>query len=126
MYDPRNQTLKLIDFGYSVEFTDGKQQEWNFGTPLYSAPEVLLWRPHNPAGADIWSLGIVLYEMLTGKNPWQGARSINDLVELVINKAVFFPSDMSPQLVQLIERMTEINPSDRISIKALRAALIAL
>jgi serine/threonine protein kinase len=122
MCDPYSGSVKLIDFGYAIEILSDNQ-EWNFGTPLYASPEVLQWLPHNPCGADVWGLGIVFYEMCTGVNPWQSARTIDDLVAMVMTGSMQFPSSMSPQIVNLIQSMTQMNPKDRISVKNLKATL---
>lgn len=59
--------LKLIDFGFSRIFEEGKMMKTACGSPNYSAPEILAKQSYDPIKADIWSAGIVLYLMLCGK-----------------------------------------------------------
>jgi len=125
MYDSTTSTLKLIDFGYSVEICSEKI-DFNLGTPLYAAPEVLLGEPHDPRGADVWGLGMVLYEMLTGKNPWQKAKNLEELVDLVMTKSIYYPSTLHSRWIELIERLLTLYPEDRITLPELEQALSAL
>ena len=69
--------IKLGDFGFArVLAPDEKLNEF-YGTMAYMAPEVLLKDEYNEK-ADIWSLGVTIFEMLTGKHPFQ-AISKSDL-----------------------------------------------
>lgn len=66
--------LKLCDFGFSKVCTTGKTQT-RLGTPNYIAPEILLNKGHGkPAGTllmpDWWTLGILIYEMIAGIDPF--------------------------------------------------------
>ena len=62
--------LKAIDFGISVFCRPGQYVDVRAGTPIYIAPEVL--RMNYTLSADIWSLGIVAYQLLTGRLPFGG------------------------------------------------------
>jgi serine/threonine protein kinase len=63
--------LKLIDFGFAKQMKNiYKDRAWTVcGTPAYTAPEVLLGQGYNYK-ADIWSLGVLMCEILTGKTPF--------------------------------------------------------
>ncbi|PRW20925.1 calcium-dependent kinase 26-like [Chlorella sorokiniana] len=62
--------LKAIDFGISVFCKPGQYVDVRAGTPIYIAPEVL--RMNYTLSADVWSLGIVAYQLLTGRLPFSG------------------------------------------------------
>jgi serine/threonine-protein kinase ULK/ATG1 len=58
--------LKIADFGFAIKVCDAaKSNKYNVGSPLYMAPESLR-RNEYTLKTDIWSLGIIFYEMLTG------------------------------------------------------------
>lgn len=59
--------VKLVDFGFAKKLQSGRKT-WTFcGTPEYVAPEVILNRGHD-ISADYWSLGVLMFELLTGTN----------------------------------------------------------
>lgn len=61
--------LKLADFGFARVLRDGELATTVCGSPLYMAPEILKYRKYTTK-AELWSLGVILYEMLTGHPPW--------------------------------------------------------
>jgi len=77
--DMKDAPLKLIDFGISKRFEPGQFLRTRAGTPNYVAPEVLAGRYDEKA--DIWSLGVILYVMLSGSHPFSGKK-----VEQVLNQ----------------------------------------
>ena len=76
MYDKEDGTVKFIDFGLACQMKRGEKDI--AGTPYYLAPEVLTG--YYGYGCDIWSLGVVLYQMLNGKMPFDG-RSQDELFD---------------------------------------------
>lgn len=88
-----NQNVKIADFGLAFIVTPGSHLLQYCGTPAFSAPE-LFGRDHfevNPA--DVWSLGVVLYECLTGKLPFKGSNE-EALVKKIRRCAVLEPDKL--------------------------------
>ena len=61
--------VKICDFGYSKDEVAGSICKTACGTPEYVAPEVLVSNQYSGRAADIWSAGVILYVMLTGRQP---------------------------------------------------------
>lgn len=69
--DESNPKIKIIDFGTSSVFDPEQTMSQKFGTPYYIAPEVL--KKKYTAKCDIWSIGVILYILLCGYPPFNGA-----------------------------------------------------
>ncbi len=69
--DTDNPKIKIIDFGTSQVFSGDKKMSQKFGTPYYIAPEVLK-KSYNEK-CDLWSCGVILYILLCGYPPFNGA-----------------------------------------------------
>ena len=63
---------KLIDFGFSVRGATGQPLNTYCGTPCYMSPEILMKKPYDAVFADIWAVGVLLYRMVTGEQPFKG------------------------------------------------------
>lgn len=94
-----HQQVKLIDFGVArikdSEVATNVEITWIAGTPPYMAPEQLRGRP--TAESDIYGLGAVAYEMLTGQTPFQAGSAV-DLYELQREGAIIRPSELRTNL----------------------------
>ena len=64
--------IKLIDFGYAKQLTGDQKTSTNCGTPVYLAPEILSGCPYDYR-VDVWALGILICEIITGQTPFQAA-----------------------------------------------------
>jgi serine/threonine protein kinase len=104
--------LKLADFGMSRFLGDGLAQTW-LGTPLYMAPEMFKNKEGYDSKADIWSLGIVMYEMLVGEPPIKAQR--RDEIPSAQKNLKAMPENLSPACLDLITRLLAYEPKDRIS-----------
>lgn len=78
-----NNEVKLADFGLAKRFTsnEGNMMQTSYGTPYYQAPEILQGKPYNEK-ADLWSAGIILFQMLAGQVPFT-ANSVPELLHKV-------------------------------------------
>eukprot|EP00028_Trichosphaerium_sp_Am-I-7-wt_P000306 CAMPEP_0168530280 /NCGR_PEP_ID=MMETSP0405-20121227/14558_1 /TAXON_ID=498012 /ORGANISM="Trichosphaerium sp, Strain Am-I-7 wt" /LENGTH=270 /DNA_ID=CAMNT_0008554461 /DNA_START=93 /DNA_END=902 /DNA_ORIENTATION=+ len=116
-----NRSVRLIDFGLCATRgeDDGLIREYA-GSPLYMAPEIFSVQPHDLA-ADIWSLGICLYYMLTDRYPFM-ASTYAGLEERVLFDDVDFPAHfgLSDNFQDLMSRLLAKNPRDRISLEAIK------
>ena len=78
--DMKDNPVKLIDFGLSKFFEKNKKIESKVGTMLYIAPEVLQNNYTNKC--DIWSLGVIIYFLLSGKPPFLGQNDVETLKKI--------------------------------------------
>ena len=82
---------KIADFGFSKDLDENECKiYYNVGTPIYMSPQSLKQNEYS-FKSDIWSLGVVFYEMLYGITPWV-AENEKLLFEKIVNKEVFFPN----------------------------------
>ncbi|XP_059010600.1 cGMP-dependent protein kinase 2 isoform X4 [Mustela lutreola] len=106
--------LKLVDFGFAKKIGSG-QKTWTFcGTPEYVAPEVILNKGHD-FSVDFWSLGILVYELLTGNPPFSGVDQMMtyNLILKGIEK-MDFPRKITRRPEDLIRRLCRQNPTERL------------
>ena len=108
-----NGTVKLCDFGFaramsskSIVLTSIK------GTPLYMAPEVVQEQPYNHT-VDLWSLGVILYELFVGQPPFY-TNSIYSLINHIVKDPVKYPSNMSPELKSFLKGLLNKKASERL------------
>ncbi len=108
--------VKLLDFGFMRALQPGSSVLSLAGTPTYGAPEQLLGEPVSP-GTDIYSLGLVLYELLSGRRPFP----LNDGVMAVVtarlsrqapllSRWILVPSDVEQLVMSCIERQPSLRP----------------
>jgi eukaryotic-like serine/threonine-protein kinase len=136
------ETLKVLDFGISEVAPSGGEgavppghraedaAASSYGTPSYMSPERVRNGPEVDHRSDIWSVGVVLHELVTGRGVFDAptvaetcARVVSDApLELEANEAV-----LPPSLRRIIERCLERDPSQRYqSVEELAAALVPL
>ena len=107
---------KLTDYGVSKEFLKINEElmAWG-GAPQYSAPEYLKDAEFD-LSSDLWSLGIILYTLFKGKEPYEGnipSEVLNDIDSKGQNNLNQISND--PQFDNLIRRLLTVNPKDRIT-----------
>ncbi|KAK3097128.1 hypothetical protein FSP39_006620 [Pinctada imbricata] len=106
--------VKLVDFGFAKKIGHG-HKTWTFcGTPEYVAPEIILNKGHDRA-ADYWSLGILMYELLTGSPPFSGSdpmKTYNIILKGI--DAVDFSKKVSKNATLLIKKLCRDAPTERL------------
>jgi len=121
-------TIKLCDFGLSQIKQRGENLldgiEGAKGTPLWMAPEVMAGEQFNEK-ADVYSFGIVLWEILTREEPFTQFENYEEFRDAICNKHVRppIPPDCHPGLKQLIEACWHPDPAKRPAFPAIVAAL---
>ena len=119
-----NRTVKLTDFGIARMMAEPSLTSAGqvFGTPAYMSPEQLTSREVDYR-SDIFSLGIVLYEMLTGQKPFRGD-SVVTITYQIMNSEPEMPSSLAPGIAAIIVRTLAKDPDLRYqSLRALAADL---
>lgn len=109
--------VKLLDFGIAKPIEGGPQLTREgavIGSPRYMAPEALLEQPLGPA-SDLYSLGLVMYEMLLGWDSRKGSHLFDQLERLKSGQAVQIPADapISAEMRDLLERLLSPAPPGR-------------
>ncbi|VUZ50410.1 unnamed protein product, partial [Hymenolepis diminuta] len=107
--------IKLCDFGFAKKISPGKKT-WTFcGTPEYVAPEIILNKGHDHS-ADYWSLGILMFELLTGSPPFTGMdpMKIYSIILRGIDAIMFPPFQINRTATALIHRLCAQNPVERL------------
>eukprot|EP01083_Nonionella_stella_P062681 162986_1 len=108
-------TLKIADFGFARYIQPESLAATLCGSPLYMAPEILKVQKYD-AKADLWSVGTILFEMVTGKPPFNAATHY-ELIKKIEHGMLRFPAEVkiSANLLDLLQRLLKRNPMQRMS-----------
>lgn len=112
-----DMTLKIADFGFARFLQDGVMAATLCGSPQFMAVEILLSKPYD-CKADLWSIGTILYQCLTGKAPFQAQspQALRSYYEKNPNLKPKIPPDTSSELTHLLVNLLKREPKDRISL----------
>ena len=107
-----NGNVKLCDFGFARAMSCNTMMVTSIkGTPLYMAPEVVQEKPYNHT-VDLWSLGVILYELYVGQPPFY-TNSIYSLINHIVKDPVKFPAEMRPDFKSFLKGLLRKKPGDR-------------
>ena len=109
---------KLSDFGLS--FLDSKKENLGSirGSLGYLSPEILMKKQYDPFKADIWALGISIYQLLTGNLPYDGKNS-EELLKNILTKRLILTNEIPNYFAVIIQKTLQIDPDNRINIHVL-------
>ncbi|KAL3269940.1 hypothetical protein HHI36_008996 [Cryptolaemus montrouzieri] len=111
-----NGEIKIADFGWSVH-APSSRRETLCGTLDYLSPEMVVGKPHNEK-VDLWSLGVLCYEFLVGKPPFESA-SFDGTYRAISEVKYSFPSHVSERAKDLIKKLLVFNPDSRLSLEGI-------
>jgi len=110
--------IKIADFGFSNEFTPGSKLDTFCGSPPYAAPELFQGKKYDGPEVDVWSLGVILYTLVSGSLPFDGT-TLRELRERVLRGKYRIPFYMSTDCENLLRKFLVLNPTKRSSLEAI-------
>lgn len=115
----KNNDIKIADFGMASLIPPGSLLETSCGSPHYASPEIVMGDMYNGFKSDVWSCGVILYALLTGRLPFD-----DDNIQRLLNKVrtgiYHMPSDISEECQNLLRAMLTVEPEKRISLEAIK------
>ncbi|CAL0306035.1 unnamed protein product [Lupinus luteus] len=112
-----SSVLKIADFGFARSLQPRGLAETLCGSPLYMAPEIMQLQKYD-AKADLWSVGAILFQLVTGKTPFTGNNQIQLLQNIMKSTELQFPSDnqsLSTECKDLCQKLLRRNPVERLT-----------
>ena len=112
LIDSKNN-IKICDFKFGHFYSPKEKSKSKFtGDNFSTCPELHSKRPYNPESADLWSAGILLYQMLTGSLPFKSQKDL-ELIRLIIRGDYLMPSSLSNNMKTLIKGLLESKEEKR-------------
>eukprot|EP00927_Polykrikos_kofoidii_P065355 TRINITY_DN61113_c0_g1_i1.p1 TRINITY_DN61113_c0_g1~~TRINITY_DN61113_c0_g1_i1.p1 ORF type:complete len:1004 (-),score=202.48 TRINITY_DN61113_c0_g1_i1:57-2858(-) len=106
--------VKLIDFGAARKLDSLEQKCFTLlGTPHFMAVEMILGDGYGMS-ADIWAMGVCLYEFMVGRLPFDGDKPVAIFRQIASNKPMWIPEDLDPATTDMLRWLLEKNPADRV------------
>lgn len=114
------KNIKIVDFGLSNTYQDGQLLKTACGSPCYAAPEMVAGKRYVPSRCDIWSCGVILFALVCGYLPFEDANT-SALYRKILNADYQAPKFISESVRDLVERMLNVDPETRYTVKTIRA-----
>uniref|UniRef100_A0A3B4BFF2 non-specific serine/threonine protein kinase n=1 Tax=Periophthalmus magnuspinnatus TaxID=409849 RepID=A0A3B4BFF2_9GOBI len=111
-----DSNIKIADFGFSNEFTLGNKLDTFCGSPPYAAPELFQGKKYDGPEVDVWSLGVILYTLVSGSLPFDG-QNLKELRERVLRGKYRVPFYMSTDCEGILRRFLVLNPTKRCTLE---------
>lgn len=110
-----SHNIKVVDFGLSNTYTEGKKLKTACGSPCYAAPEMIAGKEYVGLEVDIWSAGVVLYVLLCGYLPFEDPNTAN-LYKKILNGEYSLPKFLSQEAKEMITGVLNIDHTKRFTI----------
>eukprot|EP01087_Luapelamoeba_hula_P014081 TRINITY_DN4069_c0_g1_i3.p1 TRINITY_DN4069_c0_g1~~TRINITY_DN4069_c0_g1_i3.p1 ORF type:complete len:568 (-),score=67.72 TRINITY_DN4069_c0_g1_i3:94-1758(-) len=110
-----NKNIKIGDWGMASMMNKGDLLQTSCGSPHYASPEVIMGKKYDGRAADVWSLGVILYALLTGKLPFDH-EDIRQLLNKVKSGHFIMPLGLPETIKDLLGRMLTVDPTKRITL----------
>ncbi|XP_040597042.1 sperm motility kinase-like [Mesocricetus auratus] len=111
----RAGNVKLCDFGMAIQLEEGQKLKNVCGSLFYMAPEILARKPYDGLAVDMWSLGVVLYVLVTGKFPY-AATTMHGMHRLINSTEYPIPYHLSKPCCKIIAQLLTVPTRQRITI----------
>lgn len=111
----RDKVIKIADFGFAKKATSNPKETVNVGSPLYMSPEALQGNIYTTKN-DIWSVGVILYEILHGKAPWACSNE-RQLIEEINKNSIYLLKNLSEDLKDFIRKCLTPDEKKRMTLK---------
>ncbi|XVF33067.1 hypothetical protein REPUB_Repub17cG0136500 [Reevesia pubescens] len=112
--------LKIGDFGFARSLTPQDLADTLCGSPLYMAPEIIQNQKYD-AKADLWSVGAILFQLVTGKPPFDGNNQLQLFQNILRSTELQFPEgsldELHPDCVDLCRSLLRHNPVERLTFR---------
>uniref|UniRef100_A0A5S6QTA1 Serine/threonine-protein kinase SAK n=1 Tax=Trichuris muris TaxID=70415 RepID=A0A5S6QTA1_TRIMR len=116
----KHGVVKIADFGLATQITQVNEKHFTMcGTPNYIAPEIAMRKPHG-LEADLWSLGCLLYTLLSGHPPFGNNGQVSQTLKRIVTGAIDIPRNISNEATNLIRGLMQSDAERRLKLTTLR------